>query len=1055
MRFTRLPAAEGSLTLDPDQGAALAAIVAGEPVVRVIGGPGTGKSTLAHESVVRCVETGRVDASQVLLVASSRVLAAEMRARVTASLARTTTQPLARTLPSLAFGVLRRSAALAGDPPPRLLSGPEQDVVLRDLLAGHEAGLGRVPLWPDAVAGALATRGFRGELRDLLMRCAELDLGSAELRDLGDQRAVPEWTAASVVLKEYEEVTALSQPGAFDPAGIIGAAIDLLETDDDALRDLAGQARLVVVDDAQDLTLPGARLLEVLRRAGSQLVLIGDPDVTTQVFRGADPALFLEPEATVCLLGRSHRHTPAVHEVVAQVADRIGVVGTVAHRRPSVVRDARSRVDVVVTRTAAQEAQLVAERLRRAHLVGGMPWSQMAVIVRGAARTAQLRLQLAVAGVPVSVPGAHTPLRDEPAVRPLLRLLEISLAEGEEIGDRQPRSVTAEDAVALLSSPVGGVDAVGLRVLRRALRADELHSGGARSSDELLAALIEGTAAVPDISHPAYRAAGRVADALSAMRRISAEPLPDVERMLWAGWSAVAVASRWKRLALQGGPRGVRADRDLDAVVALFAAAADYVDRLPGQDPAGFLHHIQARDVAGDSLVARAQPGETVTLTTPAGSAGRQWSLVAVCGVQDGVWPDPRLRGTLLRSDELVAAASSVGSADRSPDPGVDRRSAAAARDRRSARARVITDETRLFHVAVSRACDQLLVTAVSSDTEAPSAFLDLVDGGAGADESGHRRPVPVPDPLSLSGTVASARRAALADDPDAVDLLALLASENVPGAHPDSWWVGQAVSSTGPRRADDVPVRLSPSSLTLERRCALRWFLQTSGGQRAESVTSASVGTLIHDIASTADPLDVPGMLARLDERWDELGLPPGWLARRERSRAAGMLERFGHYAAATAAAGWEAVDVEADLDVTVGRARIRGRVDRVERRGDEVRIVDLKTGSAASVPSGEALVHPQLAAYQVGVAEGAFGEGARSAGARLVFVGKDAAAQSTVRDQPPLEASPDPQWAHTLVTEAAQDMAGSSFTATPGDQCRRCPVRASCPAVPDGSRW
>ncbi|MGL5928962.1 MAG: AAA family ATPase, partial [Dermatophilaceae bacterium] len=162
------PAAEAAepAALDPSQAAAVADDA---PVVRVLGAPGTGKSTVAVERLARAV-AGGAPADSCLLLAPTRMTAARLRDAVTARLGGTSTTPLARSHQSFAFGLLREAAALGGDPAPRLLGGPEQDVVLRDLLAGHAAGAASGPAWPTSLTLALSTRGFRAELRELLMR---------------------------------------------------------------------------------------------------------------------------------------------------------------------------------------------------------------------------------------------------------------------------------------------------------------------------------------------------------------------------------------------------------------------------------------------------------------------------------------------------------------------------------------------------------------------------------------------------------------------------------------------------------------------------------------------------------------------------------------------------------------------------------------------------------------------------------------------------------------------------------------------------------------------
>ena len=89
----------------------------------VLAGPGTGKTTTIVEAVVARIAAG-ADPEQVLVLTFGRRAAAELRARITARLGRATKEPLARTFHSYAFGLLRREAALRGEPAPRLLSGP-------------------------------------------------------------------------------------------------------------------------------------------------------------------------------------------------------------------------------------------------------------------------------------------------------------------------------------------------------------------------------------------------------------------------------------------------------------------------------------------------------------------------------------------------------------------------------------------------------------------------------------------------------------------------------------------------------------------------------------------------------------------------------------------------------------------------------------------------------------------------------------------------------------------------------------------------------------------
>ncbi len=119
----------------------------------------------------------------------------------------------------------------------------------------------------------------------------------------------------------------------------------------------------------------------------------------------------------------------------------------------------------------------MADLLRRAHLTGGVPWSSMAVLMRSATRQLPvLHRALTAAGVPVAVAGDELPLAAEPGTRPLITLLRCALLPGE---------LTEETAIELLTGPLGGTDALGLRRLRRALRAVAEDAGerlGSRSA---------------------------------------------------------------------------------------------------------------------------------------------------------------------------------------------------------------------------------------------------------------------------------------------------------------------------------------------------------------------------------------------------------------------------------------------------------------------------------------------------------------------------------------------------------------------------------------------
>src|SRR4051812_9146082 len=220
-------------------------------VVRILGGPGTGKSCLLVEAAIAHITAGANPESILLLTGSGRVGMRERTALTTALLGSgsgraAVREPLVRTLHSYAYAVLRRAAERAGDPPPRLLTSAEQDAIIRELLAGDlqdwpAAG----SCWPDHLLPALSTAGFATELRNLLARCAERGLDPLELERLGRRCDRQEWAAAGQFARQYEQVMLLraavgtAAPQATAPAlaaaELVGAALEALAVDPELL----------------------------------------------------------------------------------------------------------------------------------------------------------------------------------------------------------------------------------------------------------------------------------------------------------------------------------------------------------------------------------------------------------------------------------------------------------------------------------------------------------------------------------------------------------------------------------------------------------------------------------------------------------------------------------------------------------------------------------------------------------------------------------------------------------------------------------------------------
>ncbi|OKJ85633.1 DNA helicase UvrD [Streptomyces sp. TSRI0107] len=621
----------------------------------------------------------------------------------------------------------------------------------------------------------------------------------------------------------------------------------------------------------------------------------------------------------------------------------------------------------------------------------------------------------------------------------------------------EPCWLDTETALTLLASPLAGMDAADLRRLGRALRDEERAAGNPvpPPSDELLTQAL----AEPErlVAHdPAY---ARGAQRLGALLRTARERLAGggtAEEALWDLWVGTPWPGRLERAARRGGAAGRNADRDLDAVCALFATAARAEERTGGRGALNFLEQIEAEDIAADTLTRRALRPDAVRLMTAHRAKGLEWRLVVVAGVQEGLWPDLRRRGSLLEADRI----GRDGLAE-PLTPGA-----------------LLAEERRLFYVAATRARERLVVTAVKApadDGDQPSRFLTEL-GVEPRDVTGRPR-----RPLSVAALVAELRATTV--DPRVSDTLreaaarrlarlAALTDEDgrplVPSAHPYRWWgMFDPTESKVPLRHRDQPVVLSGSALDqLANTCALQWFLGREVKADAPATAAQGFGNVVHvladEVASGRTPADLDVLMERLDSVWDALAFDAPWKSAQEKQHARVALERFLEWHVMDRT-GRTPVASEHDFDVTLEagdyEVRIRGQMDRVEADGEgRAYVVDFKTGKQAP-SSAEVARHPQLAVYQLAVTEGAVDDvfdGVRPepGGAELVQLRQGAAKRDggeslpKVQAQEPLEG----QWVGELLATAAGKVLDERFAPTTGQHCTHCAFRASCSARPEG---
>ncbi|WP_241982468.1 ATP-dependent DNA helicase [Cryobacterium sp. HLT2-28] len=1048
----------------------------------VIGAPGTGKTTALVELVADRVLQRGYSPSEVLVLVPTRTGATALRDRLALRLGVPTNGPLARTANSVAFQIVRDAVARAGGPAPTLLTGGEQDQIIAELLEGHRLDRSG-PDWSATLgADVRALRGFRTELRDLMMRAVEYGVTADALAGLGRSNDRPEWVAAAEFIRGYEDVKDQSRPGQYDstelaqfaaavvaeaPAGPAGAA---------AIGALAG-LRLIVLDDAQELTQGVLTLIRQFAARGVAIVAVGDPDISTGSFHGAHPdalgrlSTYLGGiPVTTLVLGTVYRHGDAIRQVVRGISHRIGAAAAGIQRAAAVPGVAAAgeepdapAVQAILATSPADQLAVVARRLRERHLLGGIPWGRMAVIARSGSLVPSLSRGLAALEVPTQVSSAQTALRDEYAVRAFILALEITLGR---------KTLDATTAVDLLRGPLGGLDPITLRRLKAALRQqdlrqedlrqqdlrkqelsqqelsqqelsrDDLPAGGPRSADELLVDALADPGLLGGIDNRTARRAASCGESLRAAA-VEYDAGATIEELLWGLWQRSGLAREWHDQAAGTGIVADEANHNLDAVVALFSAAQRYVERTPAAPPVLFLEHLVDTDVPEDTLAPRAL-GDAVVVSTPSGLIGRDFDLVVIAGVQANVWPDLRIRGSLLGAGDLAALAAGLV-----PQPGGERTA-------------VLHDELRMFAQSASRARTELLVTAVDNEDNEPSVFLRLLPDAVstGDLDSGDASRYP----LSLRGLVGRLRRdltrfggvsgpgdEATDRATEAAATLARLAREGVAGAAPGEWYGLTDPSTVRPLNdpeAGDGPVRVSPSRMAAFETCPLHWAIGQVGG--GTSNTAANLGTIIHKVLEESTDRSPDALWQAVDARWNELHFDADWQSRLQKVEARVLTDRLASYLLDFEHTGGALLSAEGTFALDVDGAVLSGTVDRVERlRDGRAVIVDLKTGRGDPISDAGVAEHPQLGAYQLAFTEGAIDgipPGTPLAGARLVIVSSGTVKQNYRNPTQPAF-TPDELGAfRRRVGEDAAGMGAATFVAEISSHCLDPRSHGSC---------
>lgn len=967
--------------LEPDDWPEALADITGRQVI--VAGPGTGKTEFLVRRVGHILASGAARPRQVVVVSFSRRATARLKERIEKTAGETGVPVDVATFHSLALRLIE--AATGGDRPIPLTT-PEQVGLVRQILATESPDD-----WPLIYRGILTSQAFSAEVADFLLRCSERLLSPEDVAVRAAARA--DWRGLPGLYARYLE--RLREQARTDYGVLLSQAVDLLETD--AGRDLVADFGYVLVDEFQDTSPAQAEMAELLAGAHGNLTVAGDPYQSIFSFRGAEVrnlASFSDmPGTKRYVLAQSFRVPGPIMESALRVVSSGDLPGSAGPVTPA---DHPGSAEAYVFDQETAEAEWIAREIEHMVRTRGIEPSRIAVVVRSKRDfIAELSRALDRRSVPHDPPMSR--LVDHPAVGVVHDVVTVALHGS------APEDVSVVEALAadramrrLILGPLIGVT-VGLE--RQMTRE---RNRGTTWLEVVTAFLPDHGGLARLLSDPAWARDIGAADGFWTLWTT----LDGVSEIVGA-----AGREEWRRAWTAFGQM-LNRQAERDATVSL----SDFFEMV---DDDGF---------EATPLISHRLTDDRVTLTTLHQVKGLEFDVVFIANAVEGVFPDLRRSRRMLRPELL--------SPERTVDPDAQHLFQ-------------LQEEMRLAYTAMTRARSRVVWTATDAGIDQgerrPSRFLLAAAGdtAVGPPHDEER------DPLTIWEAEAAMRRMVL---DVATPTPRRLAAATVLGQPESGWWDPTSFAGAvdpGPNH----PVmperfRLSPSQADSYRRCPRRYLMERR--LRLGDATSiyAHLGNLTHEVLEIAEGevigtgvnhAELDRVFEILDEVWEAkaaFGSPAlndAWKA-----KTVEMLTRLYE--------NWpgrgEPVAVELTIESEIGGIEWVGRVDRLERSSEGLRVIDYKT--SANPPtledSSESI---QLAFYAHAVAE-SHGDVVAS---EMWFPRKRNKSVATR------------QLAMHRVGEITETMAGiateiqaENWEPRVSGDCKTCAFRRSCPAWPEG---
>ncbi len=575
----------------------------------VLAGAGSGKTRVLTARIAHMIEERGVAPSRIFAVTFTNKAAGEMRVRVATLLGADPKGLWIGTFHALSARLLRREAPHLGFGPNfTIYDQDDSQSFIKRLL--EQRGLSPKANPPRAIHAIISGAKNRMLLPEELGASAESPL----------ERAAADIYAALG--------PALKQANAMDFDDLLLYPLTLFQEHPERLAYWQRRFDHVLVDEFQDTNAAQYRLVKLLAREHHNLCVVGDDDQAIYGWRGADVRHMLSfqhdfPGTTLVKLEQNYRST----QVILDAAN--GVIAENARRLGKTLFTAKQGGDPVTFLTAADErdeAEWLAGELARRAADADVAYEGMAILYRTNAQSRPLEEAFRFRGIPYRLVGAVS-FYERREVKDVLAYLRLIANPADD-----------EAFARIVNVPRRGIgDASFAQLVRAATQWAKPLFEAARGADR-----------IPDLRpnvREAFAGLARLVDELRE-RWGRADPATVLEQIM----AAVGYA----RYLAEEGPEGIERVENVQELIAGAAAWAETAgedgdDTGDAAGEGGRGATLVERYLTQAALVTSADQGTGdptgVTLMTVHMAKGLEWPVVALAGLEDGLFPLARAAG--------------------------------------------------------------------------------------------------------------------------------------------------------------------------------------------------------------------------------------------------------------------------------------------------------------------------------------------------------------------------------------------------------------------------